>query len=319
MASTASQSSSGGSSVNNFNGGRPSTGDFAPSVVFAAALALTLPPLIWRIFSKKNGSKININALMFFITRLASVILRAYMAKRSYGEATLIAEVILISISYLFLINTLIDLWQRHLESSANHRDAESDPDHPSHGGQQKSLIRGIAMFLRLLLVASLATAIAAGILLRKKVNQNEEMKIIADVLKASYILSLASTILTVIAKLVTHVTHHRSLKKTLLLSAYSVPLIIAGIYRVVEVFRPNVKATKNELAAFWVCTIFFEFVAYSIVLAISIPKWFARHANKHGYGNKNEKLSSQDGANGTNGFMGNGNGVANGNGNSYA
>ncbi|CAD6571049.1 MAG: hypothetical protein TREMPRED_000143 [Tremellales sp. Tagirdzhanova-0007] len=333
MSSTASESASGGSSINNFNGGTPQTGDFVPSVIFAAALAISVPLLIWRIFSKKNGSKININAMIFFLTRLASVILRAYMAKRSYGEGTLIAEVILISISYLFLINTLIDLWQRHLESSANHRDANSDPAqyqgdddddtlpaHSSHGNNGKSVIRFIAMFFRLLLVTAMAAAIAAGILLRNKVNPNEERNLIPDLLKASYVLSLASTILTVIAKLVTHITHHRSLKRTLLLSAYSVPLIIIGIYRIVQVFKPSEMATKRELAAFWVCTVFFEFVAYSIVLAISIPKWFARAAHKHGYENNKDGAGKGDKmrAHGANGHMGNGNGVTHGNGSSY-
>jgi hypothetical protein len=67
------------------------------------------------------------------------LILRAYMSRRQYGQRTLgkflaaslfdytvaddtVAELILTSISPLFLINGLVDLWQRHMETR-NHID----------------------------------------------------------------------------------------------------------------------------------------------------------------------------------------------------
>lgn len=127
-----------------------------------------------------------------------------------------VAELILTSIGYLFLCNALIDLWQHHAETSKNRFRRREDIDkRPGTGKAEMGLLprmvsyhlhiahpQGIftsptrltpGRFLRGILLASLVTAIAAGAVLSRHLNSNEEAKIIADLIKASYILSLGT------------------------------------------------------------------------------------------------------------------------------
>jgi hypothetical protein len=86
------------------------------------------------------------------------------------------------------------------------------------------------------MLITSLITAIAGGaIVARQGLNNNQKLNIIRNLVKASYILSLASTVVSIIGIIVTHFTSHRSIVKTLFLLSYSIPLLIVGIYRVVR------------------------------------------------------------------------------------
>jgi hypothetical protein len=85
------------------------------------------------LVSKKHRSKILANAVAFFLLRLASLIIRAYMSRRNYSSGTLgefapfarssllilVAEAILMSIGYLPLLNALIDLWQARAAKGA--------------------------------------------------------------------------------------------------------------------------------------------------------------------------------------------------------
>jgi len=275
--------------VNNFNGGRPGRNDEIPAIIFCVALGLTVPLLLYRIISKKHRSKILGNAVLFFILRSAAFAIRAYMAKHSYTESTLIAELVLTSISYLFLINSLIDMWQKH-----ENQKYTDNPDFvpTAHSEKKAKWVKYVAWFLRGALLASLVTAISGGAVLGRNFNNDQKVTVIRNLVKASYILSLATTVVGILGILVSHFTNHRSVKKTLFLLSYSVPLMVVGIYRVVEVFT-GYHATTRQLIAFWVAMALFEFIAYCMTLAISIPKWFGNHV-LHRHDSDDEKRIRQ-------------------------
>jgi hypothetical protein len=162
----------GASQIDNFEGGAPSSRDIVPAIIFTVLvstgfycnsvivgarsflikqLGLTIPLLAWRMFSGKHKSYILVNSVMFFLTRLVSQILRAYMSRHSYGpnivsEWTLhlargyhwrtrmivvthetVAETVLMTIGWLFLLNGLIDLLQRHVLNARE----EAEEYHP--------------------------------------------------------------------------------------------------------------------------------------------------------------------------------------------
>jgi hypothetical protein len=70
-----------------------------------------------------------------------------------------VAELVLVSIAYLFLVNAAIDLWQKHSLSHASHKHArkvENDPnwdqrtmvsraDEDAHLRKKEKIIKGIA------------------------------------------------------------------------------------------------------------------------------------------------------------------------------
>lgn len=267
--------------VDNFNGGLPARKDLAPAIVFSVLLGLSLPLLIWRLVSKKHRSKILINGLLFFILRLASLIMRAYMSRHQYSEGTLVGEAVLTSIGYLPLLNALIDLWQARAEKGD---ERVYDDVTAAHQAKKMKWVKLTGWFLRGALLASLGTAIAAGAIFRKHYSEQEQTSLIRNLLKASYIVSLAITVITMLLKAVSAIMNHEPLLKTALLYSYSIPLLIVSIYRVVEVFS-GYRASTNAIVAFFVAMILFEVIAYGILLAMKIPEMI----NKHTHHNRHE------------------------------
>jgi hypothetical protein len=68
----------------------------------------------------------------------------------SHTDVHTVADLILISIGYLFLISTFIDLWKKHV-------DAGSAPPHPVW-------VQRLQRILQLVFFAAIATAIASGV-----------------------------------------------------------------------------------------------------------------------------------------------------------
>jgi hypothetical protein len=172
------------------------------------------------------------------------------------------------SIGYLPLLNALIDIWQTRAEKG-DEREGTAAFEH-----KQRKItwvkyvgwyvfffhlsylnIADMFRFLRFLLIASLATAIAAGVILSSNYTVERQAEIIKNLLKASYIISLGKfasilsheissdetvvTVLGMVLKAISTVMNHESLKRTALLYAYSLPLLIVSIYRVVTSFTP--------------------------------------------------------------------------------
>lgn len=78
---------------------------------------LLLPLFFWRVIKKEFRTTILIRPAIFVSCRLGSLGLRAYMSKNVYGEGELIAELVMISVGPLFLIEPIIACWRLHIES----------------------------------------------------------------------------------------------------------------------------------------------------------------------------------------------------------
>jgi hypothetical protein len=126
-----------------------------------------------------------------------------------------VAEIIFSSISPLFLINSLVDLWQRHMETRT---DTHLD-DHMHNGTNRTTatdkpvkknvtwvkIVAAYVVFLpcvilltfsllKLVLVVAFATVIAAGVLVGRDLSQESQRKVITNLLKASYIMTLGKS-----------------------------------------------------------------------------------------------------------------------------
>lgn len=115
------------------------------------------------------------------------------------------AQAILTSIGYLPLLNALIDLWQTRAEKG---RITEGLPVDIAHSERKLKWVKYVGWyvgwclvsshakyrFLRALLLASLATAIAAGVILGRDLSDERRANLIRNLLKASYIVSLGKS-----------------------------------------------------------------------------------------------------------------------------
>lgn len=147
------------------------------------------------------------------------------------ADADTVAELILTSLSPLFLINGLVDLWQRHMETrnvehdttplnSANgnyphgangvntHQNNVKPTD--SEGRVNITWVKIVSAYvfssftihvrltvrriLKFILVVAFAAAIAAGVLLGKDLSTESQRKVIANLLKASYVMALGES-----------------------------------------------------------------------------------------------------------------------------
>lgn len=89
-----------------------------------------------------------------------------------------VAELVLVSVGFLFLIEPVIELWKRHVASCL-----------PAH--EQPSWVRRLATMLKLGLLAAIATAIAGASKTSSAFDSQDGIDTVTDLRKASYALSL--------------------------------------------------------------------------------------------------------------------------------
>jgi len=85
------------------------------------------------VISPKHRGLILVRPALFLVVRLGMLVLRAIMSKQSYGESELseigepfhvdhpddpVAELVLVSIGYLFLMEPIIEMWRRHVATA---------------------------------------------------------------------------------------------------------------------------------------------------------------------------------------------------------
>jgi len=123
-----------------------------------------------------------------------------------------VAEIILSSISPLFLVNSLVDLWQRHMETRTDmhhmhdRASISTATDRPAKNNITWVKIVSAYVFsfphstwlifslLKLILIVAFATAIAAGVLVGRDLSEERQRKVITNLLKASYIMTLGKS-----------------------------------------------------------------------------------------------------------------------------
>jgi len=249
----------------NFTGGLPTSNQLAPSIIFIILYAITIPVLLFRLFRTQDRTVVLIRPCIFVAARLAMLVIRAYMCKNTYSEGLLIAELVLVSIGFLFLIEPIVAIWQRHVDSAMPRN-------------QRPRWVMRLALVLRLTLIAAIGTAIAGAAQTSNAFSNPSDtasVNTVRQLREASYILSLAVVAVAVFATILTHFSFGLDARRTAYLLVPSGCLIIVAVYRVVQTYTSNPSAPARSIAAFWILQILFEFLAYVALLAISIPTWF--------------------------------------------
>ncbi|KZV90057.1 hypothetical protein EXIGLDRAFT_838083 [Exidia glandulosa HHB12029] len=91
--------------------------DFAPSIVFTIAFAVLLPIGIWRFVSRETRTRQLIQPTIFCLMRIATYIVRAVMANGQLSVGLVAAEMVLLGASALLVIEPLIKLSRKLLET----------------------------------------------------------------------------------------------------------------------------------------------------------------------------------------------------------
>ncbi|KAL1410350.1 hypothetical protein Q8F55_004358 [Vanrija albida] len=242
----------------NFTGGNPTSKDLAPSIVFSIIYCALLAAVTWRWAMPATRTRLLIRPTIFIVIRIASWVLRAVMSKTPYGTGELIAELVFISIGFLFIISPVIDMWRRHVLSEV------------AKNERPQWLLR-LTNLAQLTLVAAIITATIGGSLVGTSVATTT----ITGLRKASYVLSLAVVVLALIGIMRTHRIFHLQKRGTYFLIAISLFCMVCGVYRVVQIFTTDPKDPVRNYITFYILQGAMEVCATIPMLAININEWF--------------------------------------------
>ncbi|GFZ42693.1 hypothetical protein JCM24511_00410 [Saitozyma sp. JCM 24511] len=250
----------------NFTGGFPTHRDLAPSIVFIVLYSLTVPVVLWRIIVPRYRTWLLYRIVLFLGCRLAMLIIRVIMAtSSSWSLGLLIAELILVGVGYLLLLEPILVLFKRTVDAA-----------HPKHRYAREPL-----WLLILLgtcwagLLAAVAMTVAAGVMISDAIDQGTGVQTIINLRHASYITSLIIVGCILFALLICFAAYRTSVKQTLYLLIPICALLVVGVYRVVQTYTTSPSAAARKLSTFWILQITFEFIAYVSYIAISIPGWY--------------------------------------------
>ncbi|EIW68889.1 hypothetical protein TREMEDRAFT_31245 [Tremella mesenterica DSM 1558] len=232
----------------NFTGGFPENKDFAPSIVFLIAVnkyVLITPLFLYRIFRRQDRTLILIRPGIFLGCRYAMLIIRAILAKGHYSLGLLIAELVLVSIGFLFLIEPLISLWERHVKDSL--------------GDNRPSWVVRLGRLLKIVLIVTIAISAASGALVNQAFKSADGVQKVKTLRETGYILSLVVVGLAIFAIVYTHLHFSLRTQQTGFLLIPACCLLIVAVYRVVQTYQTDPDAASRSTAAFYILQVLFE------------------------------------------------------------
>ncbi|KAK8861452.1 hypothetical protein IAR55_002271 [Kwoniella newhampshirensis] len=246
----------------NFTGGFPTSKDLAPSIIFLVIYVLLAPVLIFRLVRKADRSLVLVRPAIFVAARIGMLVVRAIMAKNSYGEGLLIAELVLVSVGFLFLINAAASCFKLQIDS-----DLPKD--------ERPRWVRRLTTLLHIVVIAAIGTAVAGAASINGAVNDPSKLGTVKDLRKASMILSVVAVIIIFLATIHTHLKFHLDTRGTTWILTTTACLIVVAVYRLVQTYSTDPHAASRSLTAFWVLNMTFELLAFVPFIAVSIPTWF--------------------------------------------
>ncbi|WVO18014.1 hypothetical protein L204_105712 [Cryptococcus depauperatus] len=235
----------------NFSGGLPTSVDLAPSVIFLIIYFPCLLVLLWRIF--KDRTMVLLRPSIFILCRFGTLGLRAWMSKNSYGQNELIAELVMVSIGFLFLVEPVVTCWKFHVES------AVTEEERP----------RWVHLALRIGIIAAIATAIAGSSEIGDALNDPSQMDDV-NLLRRAIVVILA-----VLATILTHIQFKLATRGTVWLLCAEACLFVVAVYKLAQFESNDPSSPARSRVAFWILQMTFELFAFVLILSISIPQWF--------------------------------------------
>ncbi|OCF32389.1 hypothetical protein I316_06059 [Kwoniella heveanensis BCC8398] len=246
----------------NFTGGFPTSKDLAPSIIFLILYVLAAPVLVYRLIKKESRTLLLFRPSIFLVSRIGMLVIRAYMSKNKYSQGLLIAELVLVSVGFMFLIEPAVGLWKLQVDSDMAKED-------------RPIWVRRLAMILKLAILAALCTALAGSGMISDALKNTDKLNTVKTLREASNVLSVAVVVVLVISTVLTHTRFHLDTRGTIFILGISANLLIVAVYRVVQTFATDPSAAARSLAAFWILQMVFEFFAFVMLIAIAIPVWF--------------------------------------------
>ncbi|WVQ94527.1 hypothetical protein IAU59_001606 [Kwoniella sp. CBS 9459] len=252
----------------NFTGGLPNHTDLPPAIVFLVTYLLVGPMLCWRIYNPQHRTKLLIYPAVFYVCRLAMLIIRLYMTGESYNQGVFIAEYVFVSIGVFFLLSTVIAMWQRQI-------------DFGIPKSEQPMWIGRLNYYTTILIYASIAVSVAGSSMLSSAAKHPEKMGTVNALRQAGNVLSLAIVVIAAGGTLYTERVYHLDWKATGYVLAIYFNIFMVSLYSVIRVFTFDVDSPIRSRAAFWAWQMPFELFAFVLMVAISLPAWFPAVAER--------------------------------------
>ncbi|WWC68705.1 uncharacterized protein I206_102639 [Kwoniella pini CBS 10737] len=246
----------------NFTGGFPTSADLAPSIVFLILYALTVPVLLWRWFRKSDRTTLLIRPTIFQACRIGMLVIRAYMSKNTYGAGLLIAELVLVSIGFLFLIDPVSECWKTQV---ASHMPKQEQP----------GWILRLSWLIKILILVAIATALGGSVMISSAIDNPSKLDTVKHLRQTSTVISFVAVIVIALAAILTHYQYPIDLRGTIYIMTVAACLTIVSVYRLVQTFSNNPNDAVRSRAAFWILQMTFEFFAFVLLIGISLPTWF--------------------------------------------
>lgn len=248
----------------NFTGGFPTSKDLAPSIIFLVVYIALVPLLLWRVISPKHRGLILIRPAIFLVVRIAMLVLRAIMSKKSYGETELIVELVLVSIGYLFLMEPVIEMWRRHVATAVT---ADVAP----------RWVTLLSRLLKIALLVAIGTAIAGASKISGALDDPSELDTVKSLRKVSSIVAFGVSVVALFAIIATHFSFGLDARRTAYMIPFILALIVVALYRLIQTYSTNPDAAVRSAAAFWILQMLFELIAFVGILGISQPAWYPK------------------------------------------
>ncbi|GAA5998287.1 hypothetical protein JCM5350_006053 [Sporobolomyces pararoseus] len=236
--------------------------DFAASILFIVAYALSVPLLVWRISRKSSRTLVLIRPAIFVGIRIATYVVRAIQADGNESEALFVTEQIFLLCGFLLLLEPFSTLVKFNLYR------------HWVPKGKRHS-------FSRLLLLIRLAvfTAIGLGIYIGSNTqNARNDPGLESTISRCRWVgggLALAVVVLSLCLAVYAQIRGFSDLRRTAYLATLGTCLLIPSVYKLVLYADPSHPFSSSGKAVFYILFSLPELLAIILYLSVNLETTF--------------------------------------------
>lgn len=240
--------------------------DFAPSIVFIIAYACLLPLAIWRFVSPKTRSLLLIRPALLIVFRIATYIVRAIEANGNYSVGIISAELVLLTVGAVFLIEPLIALTTQVLEAYVPY-DGPLVRDRKGRMRRQDE-VGWLARGLKIALIAVIAISIYAATNTSDAFKDPDAAKTVSTLRKVTAIILIVVLGVIIFGIAYFQYLHPLPMRTVYYILAIALLLLVGSAYRLASATHA---AGANNKVAFWLAQALTEWLVTLAFFVVNI------------------------------------------------
>ncbi|GAA5949479.1 hypothetical protein JCM3765_002675 [Sporobolomyces pararoseus] len=236
--------------------------DFAASILFTIAYALSVPLLAWRIGRKSSRTLVLIRPAVFVVIRIATYVVRAIQADGNESEGLFVTEQIFFLCGFLLLLEPFSTLVKFNLYR------------HWIPEGKRHSLARFL-LLIRLAIITAIILGIYIGSNTQDAITDPGLESTLARCRWTGGGLALGVVVLSLLLALYAQIRGFSDLRRTCYLAALGTCLLIPSVYKLVLYADPSHPFSSTGKAVFYILFSLPEFIAILVYLSINLETTF--------------------------------------------